>query len=109
MDEEQQGPGVGLHRAGDVADDDELSLDPCARTEDAAERISTGPERLPDRQPKVELAAAVMAAQAARAARRPVGRELGDQLAHTLELGRGHRREVLRAQDLVGAVAALLV
>ena len=106
MDEEEQSPGVRLHRAGDVADHDQLPVDPRARAEDAPERISTRPERLSDRLPQIEPATAVVAAEASRAAPRPVCGDLGDQRAHALELRRRHRREVLRAQDLVRAVAA---
>src|SRR5437763_11106576 len=108
MDEEEQSPGVRLHRAGDVADHDQLPVNPRARTEDAPERISTRPERLADRLPQVEPAAAVVAAEASRAALWPVGGDLRDQRADALELHGRHRREVLRTQDLVRAVPARL-
>src|SRR6266576_1095766 len=108
MHEEEQRPGVRLHRARNVAEHDQLPRYSRARSDDPAKRISAGSERLPNRRPQVELAAAVMAAEPARAPCRPLGRDRRDQLACPVELRRSHRGEVLRPEDLFGAVAARL-
>src|SRR5581483_1887845 len=84
------------------------SVNPRARTEQSAKWISAGAERLADRAADVEPAAVVVAPQPARAPFRPVDDDLRDQLPHALELGGRQRREVLRPEELVGAVAARL-
>ena len=86
VQEEEEGAGVGLHRAGHVAEDDELARHVLAREERALDGVAAGGERAACEPAQVEPVAAWVGPAAARAAQRPQPRDVGDQAAGQGEL-----------------------
>src|SRR5439155_14688441 len=100
---EDERPRVRLHRAGDVAEQDEPTGRLLPAAEGALERVTACGDRAAGQPSEVEGAAAGVRTQAARSATRAGGRDLGDERPEAVELVGRHRTEVLRAQHLAGA------
>ena len=77
---------VRLHRAGDVAEDDQPAVRGGSAAEGTVGRVAAGRERRADEPAQVEHVAVRVAAQPPRAARRAGGREVRDQDAQLVEL-----------------------
>ena len=108
VQEEEERARVRVHRAGDVAEDDELPRDRLARLPRLLDRLAAGAERLRHEPTQVEPVAARVGRAAPRRAARPRPRDRRHEPAHALELLGRHLGEVLLAQELVAGGAELV-
>ncbi len=102
VEEQHECPRVCVHRAGDVAEHDELPRHLLAGAIGTVDSVAAGPQRVTDQAAKVEAIAAWVGAAPTRSTQRPVLGDRRDQPPHTPVLVGRHFREVLLAQQLVG-------
>ena len=107
VEEQHERARVGVHRAGDVAEDDELARHLLAGAVRAVDGVAAGAERLADELAHVEAVAARVGAAAARGAQRPLLGDRRDQPLDAAVLVGRHLGEVLVAQELVAGRAEL--
>src|SRR4249919_2620364 len=105
VEKEHERAGVGLHRAGDVAEHDELARDLNATAERPLDRLAAGAERSAHEPAHVEVPPAVMRTQAPGAPARTPRRDLRNEPPDVVELGASEVGEVALTEELLGAVA----
>ena len=105
---EEERPRVGVHRARDVAEDDELPRDGLARLPRLLDRLAAGAQRLPAKAAEVEPVAARVGRTAPRLAARSRPRDRGHEPSDALELLGRHLGEVLLPEKLVAGCAELV-
>ena len=104
LDEPQQQPRVALHRAGDVAEDDERARLADRPPPDPRHELAAGPEVAPEHRPRREPPAVRVELVAAGPAPLEPRDEQVDEPLGLAQLGRGHPVELAVAQDLALAV-----
>ena len=107
VEEQHERPRVRVHRARDVAEDDELARHLLAGAVRPVDGVAAGAQRVADQPAHVEAVAARVGAAAARGAQRPVPGDRGDQALDAPVLVGRHLGEVLVAQQLVAGGAEL--
>ena len=100
LDEPQQQPRVALHRARDVAQDDERARLADLAPPDPRHELAAGPEVAPEHRPGRQPAAVRVELVAARPAALEARHQQVHQPLRLAQLGRGHPVELAVAQDL---------
>src|SRR2546429_3600002 len=103
VQEEEQRPGVRLHRARDVAQDDQLARNLDSPPKRALDGVASAPERAARQPAKVEPPPPRVWAQSAGATQRPRRRHPPERPPRSGELPGCHRRAGPFSQHLVGA------
>ena len=101
MQEEQERTRVCVHRAGDVAEDDELSWDDLACSPCGLDRIPACAQRAADEPTQVEPVASRIRSTTAGRTTRPRARDRGHEDPAALELLGRHLGEVLLAEHFL--------
>ncbi len=104
LDEPQQQPRMALHRARDVAQDDDLARPLDRSPPDPFGELAARREVAPEHRPRGEQAAVVVELVSARPAQLESRLEQVDEPLGVAQLGRGHAVEVAMAERLRGAV-----
>ena len=107
VEEEHERARVRVHRAGHVAEDDQLPRHLLAGAIRPVDGVAAGAERVPDEPAHVEPVPAGVGAPAPRRAQRAVLGDRGDQPPDAPVLVGRHLGEILVAQQLVAGGAEL--
>ncbi len=98
---------MALHRARDVADDDELARPPDGPSPDPVDHVAAGGQAAPEHHPGGDGPAVVVELAPARPATLEIGQQEVDQALGVAQLGRAHPVELLVPVDLTLAVGQL--